>query len=112
MISALLDLVTGRALAAPDAIKLKLPDDLIGTNVDNFDSFAATVIGLIFAFLAAMAFGGILYSAVMMITAGGDAAKFAAGRKNLLWSIIGIIIVVLSYFIVIFIAKLAEGVIK
>lgn len=65
-----------------------------------------TVTNLIFAFLAAMAFIGIIYSGVMMITAGGDAAKFAAGKKNLIWSIVGVVVIVLSYFIIKFVYSL------
>lgn len=100
----------GRALAAVDDVNLTLPNS-IGTNTSNYGTLIMTVVSLIFAFIAAMAFGGIMYSGVMMITSGGDATKFAAGKKNLIWSIIGIIVVTLSYFILRFVGSLAEGII-
>jgi len=77
---------------------LKLPSSVIG--VGGVDAAVQTAVDIALAFLAAMAFAGIIYSGVMMITAGGDAAKFAQGRKNLIWAIIGIIVVVLSYAII------------
>lgn len=102
----------GRALADATDVKLKIPGGVIGTNTGNYGTLVMTIVGLIFAFLAAMAFIGIVYSGVMMITAGGDATKFATGRKNLIWSIIGVIIVVLSYFILRFAGNLTEEIIK
>ena len=102
---------TQLALAVENDLKLTLPPS-IGANTGNYGTLIMTVIGLVFAFLAVMAFGGIIYSGVMMITAGGDAAKFASGRKNLIWSIIGIIVVTLSYFILRFVGTLTGELVK
>jgi small-conductance mechanosensitive channel len=104
----LIYIVAGQALAAANDIKLTLPPS-IGTNTGNYGTLIMTIVSLIFAFLAVMAFGGIIYSGVMMITSGGDATKFAMGKKNLVWSIIGIIVVTLSYFILRFVGSLVEG---
>ncbi|MEK7170801.1 MAG: hypothetical protein AAB774_00645 [Patescibacteria group bacterium] len=106
-----LDIIIGRAVAAVDDIKLSLPTALYDPDKPGDYNLQETVTSLIFAFLAAAAFIGIIYSGVMMITAGGDATKFAAGKKNLVWSIIGIIIVVLSYFIIKFIYSLSGALI-
>ena len=100
----------GQALAATDDIKLKLPEFLVGETEGT--SIFQTLTSLVFAFLAVMAFGGIIYSGVIMITASGDATKFATGRKNLMWSIIGIVIVVLSYFILSFVYQFGEDAVK
>lgn len=108
--SQLLFIFIGRALAAADDIKLTLPNSVIGTNTSNYGTVLMRIIGMVFAFLAVMAFIGIVYSGIMMITAGGDAPKFAAGRKNLLWSIIGIIVVTLAYSIMAFVGVLVGGV--
>lgn len=106
-----LDLLVSRTIAADD-IKLSLPGNLFDPNntVKPYN-LQQTLTSLIFAFLAVAAFTGIIYSAVMMITAGGDATKFAAGKKNLIWSIIGIVVVVLSYFIIKFIYSLSGALI-
>lgn len=100
-----------RAVAADD-IKLSLPGNLFDPNntVKPYD-LQETLTSLIFAFLAVAAFVGIIYSAVMMITAGGDATKFAAGKKNLIWSIIGVVVIVLSYFIIKFVYNLTGALI-
>ncbi|MDP3992681.1 MAG: hypothetical protein Q8Q05_00460 [bacterium] len=108
--SQVLPIFLGRAVAAVDNIKLTLPPS-ISTNTSNYGTLIMTVISLIFAFLAVMAFGGIIYSGVTMITSGGDATKFATGKKNLIWSIIGIIVVTLSYFILRFVGTLVEEII-
>ena len=105
-----LDLLIGRAVA--EDLKLTLPGSITINGDAGFNKLWDDVSGLIFAFLAVMSFIGIIYSGVMMITAGGDATKFAAGKKNLVWSIIGIIIVVLSYFIMRFVGTLTGEVIK
>ncbi|MEK7534925.1 MAG: hypothetical protein AAB563_00775 [Patescibacteria group bacterium] len=98
MIDQMLSIFLGRARADVTDITLKLPNTLVDESGGS--SILQNITDLAFAFLATMAFVGIIYSGVMMITAGGDATKFAAGKKNLLWSIIGIMIVVLSYFII------------
>ncbi|MDO8649932.1 MAG: hypothetical protein Q7K33_01315 [Candidatus Berkelbacteria bacterium] len=105
MIIKLFNLTIGRALAAEDSIKLDL-NNIKTIDLSGGAGLQGSVTSLIFAFLAATAFIGIIYSGVMMITAGGDATKFAAGKKNLIWSIIGIIVVVLSYFIIKFMYSL------
>ena len=102
-------LPTKSALAADSDIKLTLPESIKLSGEGGFNKLWTDVSGLVLAFLAAAAFIGIVYSGVMMITAGGDATKFAAGKKNLIWSIIGIIIVVLSYFIIRFVYNLTGG---
>ena len=86
---------------ADDKIKINLPGNLatVGTAGHLFNNLT----NLVFAFIGFMAFVGIVYSGIMMITAGGDASKFELGKKNLLWSIIGIIIITLSMFIVRFV---------
>jgi type IV secretory pathway VirB2 component (pilin) len=100
------------AHAQESKIKLNLPDNIRAfNNGEGWKALIASVTELILAFLALAAFVGILYSGVMMITAGDDPAKFAAGKKNLIWSIIGIIVVMLAYFIVKFIYTLTGNII-
>src|SRR3989344_3890093 len=112
MMNQMLPTFIGRALADVTDVKLTLTGDVIGTDTGNYGRLIVNVINLVFAFLAVMAFVGIVYSGVMMITAGGDATKFATGKKNLIWSIIGIVVVTLSYFILQFVGTLTGGIIK
>lgn len=110
MITKPLDIITGRAAAAVDDVKLDL-SKIKTIDPSGGAGIQQTVTSLIFAFLAAAAFVGIVYSGFMMITAGGDASKMEAGKKNLIWSIIGIIVVVLSYFIIKFVYSLSGALI-
>lgn len=50
--------------------------------------------------VSALAVIAIVYSGIMYMTAGGDETKAATAKKNLLWAILGIIIVFLSYAII------------
>ena len=99
MIAVLSDLLVTRVMAA-NPIKLNLGNLPIANGDSGLASVMNNVIGLIFGFLGLMAFIGVVYSGIMMITAGGDASKFAAGKKNLLWSVIGVAVVVLALAII------------
>ena len=116
MIADMFNLILAKATAADvvsgGGIDITLPDTISLKGDGGLTKLWTDVSGLVFAFLAVMAFGGIIYSGIMMITSGGDATKFAAGKKNLIWSIIGIVIVVLSYVILVFVGKLTLEVIK
>lgn len=84
--------------ATPNPI-LDIPTALPSTfgSVDNLFSGVVQLITLI---IAIAAFVAIVYSGLMMITSDGDASKMVTARKNLLWAIIGLIVAVLSYFLV------------
>ncbi len=76
------------------------------TSVDNcipntsFETLFGTGIKVVLITVAVAAFIGIVYSGLMMITSGGDATKFALAKKNLLYAVIGIIVVILAFFII------------
>ncbi len=73
----------------------------IGT--DDFPTVVNNIILIFLAILGILAFINIIYSGYMIITAGGDAAKAATGRKNIIITVIGIIVISLAYEIVIFV---------
>lgn len=75
----------------------------IPTALPNFlspDALFNNIVQLITLILGIAAFIAIVYSGLMMITSDGDASKMAMARKNLLWAIIGLIVAILSYFLV------------
>ncbi|MEK7548386.1 MAG: hypothetical protein AAB499_00610 [Patescibacteria group bacterium] len=88
--------------------KLRLPNDPNLLNTGSLEGLFAQVITWTLAFLAVVAFTSVIYSGVLMITSGGDSAKFATAQKNLLWSIIGVIVATLAYVIVHFVTYLAR----
>ena len=110
----LVSFITGVAQAASDTVQsgeivLKLPDSITASGENGFLLLWTTITDFLFGFLAVMAFVGIVYSGIMMITSAGDATKLAAGRKNLLWSIIGIIVISLSFIIIRFVYGFVTG---
>lgn len=85
------------ALAA-DPATIVLPPS-IPKNV-SLDQYANSILTSLLFVVGLIAFISIVYSGLLMITSGGDAAKFAVGRKNLLWSVIGLIVVVLAFWLI------------
>lgn len=75
----------------------------------DLETFFQLILRWTITVVALAAFFGIIYSGYMMITSNGDAAKFAAGRKNLLWSVVGVVVVVLAYVVVRFGYNLANS---
>lgn len=65
--------------------------------------------GIIIPFLAAIAVGAVIYSGVMIMTSQGDPQKLGKAKKTLLYAIIGVILVVLSYAIVIALSQVIKA---
>jgi hypothetical protein len=84
----------------------RAPFDLSGTNLpalDSWENLLAHGIGWLAIIAALATFAGIIYSGIMIITAGGDPAQAARAKNNLLWAIAGLLIAVLAYIIVLFV---------
>ncbi len=75
-------------------------------NVKDTKSLIAIVINYMLSFMGLLAVVALLYSGVMYITAGADPAKAELAKKNILWAIIGIVIVLLSVTIVNFVINI------
>lgn len=58
------------------------------------------VIDWILILAGALAVIAVVYSGIMYITAGGDSAKAEKGKNNLIWAIIGVVIISLAYVII------------
>jgi len=69
--------------------------DLTGT-----EGLVMGIINFLLGLTATVAVVAIVYSGIMYMTAGGDVAKAEAARKNLIWAITAIIIIVLSFVII------------
>ena len=75
---------------------IKFPD----SRFNNLTEVIFGAISWLLIFSGSLAVIAIIWSGIMYITAGGDAEKAVTARKNLTWAIIGVIVLVLSYFIV------------
>lgn len=80
-------------------------DKLPGTDL-NINSLFTGFIDIALTIIAITAFGGLIYSGFMYITSSGDAGKVETARKNIVWSLTGIILASLSFLLVQFLAGL------
>lgn len=80
---------------------------LFGTGNDNttFNVLLGRIIGLVLTFAAITAFVYLLISGFQYITAGGDSAKVDTARKGIVNALVGIIIIMISYLLLNFVAK-------
>ena len=76
----------------------------------TFSKIVGIVMGWVLAIVAIIAFVYLIISGVNYITAGGDAEKATKARAGILNAIIGIVVVVLSYFILRFAANLGNNI--
>ena len=79
---------------------------------NKFDSLAlliGAIIDWLLVFAGALAVIAIVYSGIMYITAGGDPAKAEAAKKNLIWAILGVIIIALALVIVSAVSSILSG---
>lgn len=70
----------------------------LGQNITNIINFFLGLLGLI-----AVAF--LIYAGVLMVTAGGNDEQVGKAKKIITFSVIGIVIILLSYTIVTFITS-------
>lgn len=76
--------------------KITLPD----SKFKDIPGLVGGIFEWIFGFAAALAIIAVVYSGIMYITAGGDAAKAEKAKNNLFWAIIGVIIAILAMVII------------
>lgn len=67
------------------------------------------LIGYALLFIGAIALGFAIYGGVLFITSGGDSEKTTKARNTLLYSVIGVIVIALSYVILIWAQNFANS---
>ncbi len=82
---------------APDPYPMLKPPqnltlDVVKIAVAFFNIFWPIVVTIIIVML--------MWSGIMFLTAAGDATKISTAKKAILWAVIGIVIIVLSYSII------------
>lgn len=70
----------------------------LGQNITLLINYFLGILGLI-------AVGFLIYSGVLMVTAGGDEQQISKARKIITYAVIGIVIILLSWTIVTFVAS-------
>lgn len=79
-------------------------------NANGLESIFNDVISTILGILGFLALLGVVYSGYIMITSGGDTSKFAQGRKNLIWSVTGVVIITTVWFLMQFAINLSAAI--
>lgn len=76
------------------------------TKVNSIQELVIVIINWLLGLGGALAVIAIIYSGIMYMIAGADETKAQAAKKNLLWAITGIIVIVLAFVIIGFINQL------
>jgi hypothetical protein len=71
----------------------------------TFYDFTISITGLALDFVGILAIIMIMYSAILYISALGDEAKLTSAKGTLIWSIVGLIVIVLSKVIIAIVRK-------
>lgn len=103
---------TGSGSGTGGGVGGKISNTISAGDLDNLgifsklslDSLVSRAIGLFLLVIALGAFFSIIYSGLQYINSGGDAAKATQARKNILWALVGIIIALMSYAAVRYVA--------
>lgn len=99
--------VTPSATQIQGSIPVIDPTALAGAQVTP-DGLFSLAIRVFLALIGLFAFFGLLYSGFTYITSGGDAAKAALARKNIIWAIIGILVATLAYAMLLFVSQIVK----
>lgn len=97
------------ALAADTSNPLPVGQVTLPGKFSSVRDLLVKVIDWILGFGGALAVIAIVYSGVMYIISGGDPAKAEAAKKNLVWAIIGIVVIALSVIIVATVNNVLSG---
>lgn len=87
---------------APDIKDIDLPE----SKYKDIPALIAGVITWLLGIAGALAVIAIIYSGIMYMTSGGDQTKAETAKKNLIWAITGIVIILLSFVIINWVANI------
>ena len=97
--------VVGINVALADGVAL---DNPLGSTIDIVDVFT-TVIKTIFAFTGILALLQFIYGGLLWLTSGGNQEKITKGKNTLLWAVLGVVVVFMSYALVSFVIQSITG---
>jgi hypothetical protein len=92
---------------APTAIS-NVPTLTIPTNINlNPMRLALWALNWLVWIAGAIALGFLIYGGIMFVTSGGDAEKTTKARNTILYAVVGIIVVTISYAVIVWANSLA-----
>lgn len=72
-------------------------------------SFVTTILNYFLGILGLVAVGFLIYAGVLMVTAGGNEEQVGKARKVIMYAVIGIVIILLSWTIISFVTSALGG---
>ena len=90
--------VSAQGLINPGDVPTKISDATGGQG--SFRQLVLTILNFFLGFLGLLAVIMIIYGGVLYVSAGGDEGKIDKGKKIIMYAIVGIIIILLSFAIV------------
>lgn len=96
------------ALAIDDQ-KIAVPKGIPTGGLPKFEVIAQNAIQIVLVFIVLLAFIFIIVSGIKWITAGGDKTKVQSARGTLTYAIIGLVLALISFFIVTLVGQLITG---
>lgn len=94
-------LVLAQGLGNSPLIPSQQPGGTYGVPADNVETVLLDIINIVLAFVALVAVGFLIVGGFRYITSAGDSEITEAAKKTIYNSIIGLIVVILSYVIVV-----------
>jgi amino acid transporter len=76
----------------------------------DLHSLAGIILAWILTFGGTVALAAIVYSGFMYMTAAGNAEQAEKAKKNLMWAVLGVVLIALSTAIVVFVNNLLNGI--
>ncbi|HEY4524634.1 MAG TPA: pilin [Patescibacteria group bacterium] len=83
--------------------------DFPGSRFTDIAGLVQAIINWLLGLGGALAVIAIVYSGIMYITAGDDPTKAETAKKNLVWAVIGVVIILLAYVIINEVARILGG---
>lgn len=106
MIPNILNNFIARVKAAPIDLTVHVPTgDKINSNWDSIKSTINGVTDMLLYLAGGFAIFGVILGSFKYITAYGDDTKIASAKKEILWSIIGLVVIIFAKFIILFIQE-------
>ncbi len=92
-------------LPVPNVSDINFPN----TNFTDLVGLITSIINWLLGFGGILAVIAIVYSGIMYMTAGSDQTKAENAKKNLTWTIIGVVVILLALFIINLIDQILSG---
>lgn len=79
---------------------IERPGQIPEGGLDKAFASGSNLIALVFVIVTALALGYLIWGGIKWITSGGDKSKIQGARSTIIYALIGLVVIFLSFFIV------------